>query len=172
MTIFELVTSQQLASYWNELSQNNPPFLGETLFPSKKKLGLDLKWIKGSKGLPTELKLSSFDSKAIPRDRIGMDLVATKMPFFKESAYIDEELRQELNKVLETGNQAYIDDVMNRIFDTEKGLIESAAVSRERMRMQLLSTGVINIENNGQAYTYDFGVSDDQKKTLTGTAMW
>lgn len=172
MTIFELVTSQQLAAYWNELTQERPPFLGETLFPDRKKLGLDLKWIKGSKGLPTELKLSSFDSKVIPRDRIGMEIVKTQMPFFKESAYIDEELRQELNRVIETGNQDYIDSVMNQIFDTEKSLVESASVSRERMRMQLLSTGVINIENNGQAYTYDYGVADVQKKSLSGTNAW
>lgn len=172
MTIFEIVQAQSIASYWNELKQDRPPFLGETLFPNKKKLGLDLKWIKGSKGLPVELKLSSFDAKTMIRDRIGFGEMSTEMPFFKEGAYIDERLRQELNKVLESKNPEYIDAIVNQIFDTERGLVESASVSRERMRMQLLSTGVINIASNGQEYTYDFGVPAANKHTLTGNAQW
>lgn len=172
MTIFELVQAQTIASYWNELTQDRPPFLGETLFPNKKKLGLDLSFIKGSKGLPVELKLSAFDSKTMMRDRIGFGEIKTEMPFFKEGAYIDEKLRQELNKVLESGNQAYIDAIINNVFDTQTGLIESAAVSRERMRMQLLTTGIINIASNGQEYTYDFQVPQNNKKTLQGNAKW
>lgn len=167
MTIFDIVQAQSIASYWNELSKDRAPFLGETLFPNRKKLGLDLKWIKGSKGLPVELKLSSFDAKTMIRDRIGFGEMSTEMPFFKEGAYIDERLRQELNKVMESKNPEYIDAIVNQIFDTERGLVESASVSRERMRMQLLTTGVINIASNGQEYTYDFGVPADNKKTST-----
>ena len=136
MSIFDLVTSKELSAYWSELTQDREPFLGEELFPDDKKRGLDLKWIKGAKGLPCVLKTSAFDAKAIPRPRIGFDKLSAEMPFFKESTYIDEELRQELNLVLETGNQAYIDSVMTKVFDDEIRLIESAAVSRERMRMQ------------------------------------
>lgn len=172
MTIFELVQAKTIAAYWDELTQDRPPFLGETLFPNKKKLGLDLSWIKGSKGLPVELKLSSFDAKTVMRDRIGFKEVVTSMPFFKEGTYIDEKLRQELNKVLESNNTYYIDTIMNQIFDTEVGLLEGAQCIRERMRMQLLSTGTINITNNGQEYTYDFGVPSANKKTLSGTAKW
>ena len=105
--------------------------------------------------------------QAVPRARIGFDRISTSMPFFKESMYVDEELRQELNKVLESTNQAYIDAIINRIFDDEMSLIESAAVSRERMRMMLLTTGVISLESNGQAYTYDYGLSAGQKPTVT-----
>lgn len=172
MTIFDLVQAQTIASYWNEMTQDRPPFLGETLFPNRKKLGLDLKFIKGSKGLPVELKLSAFDSKTLIRDRIGIKEVSAKMPFFKEGVYIDEELRQELNKVLESGNQAYIDAIVNNIFDSQAGLLDGAAAVRERMRMQLLTSGIINIATNGQEYTYDFGVPAANKKTLEGTHKW
>lgn len=167
MTIFELVEARILASYWNELNQNRAPFLGETLFPNKKKIGLDLSWIKGSKGLPVELKLSAFDAKTVMRDRIGFEKIKTQMPFFKEGAYIDEELRQELLKVIDSGNQEYIDAILNQVFDTERGLVESAAISRERMRMQLLTTGVITLANNGQEYSYDFGMPDGNKKNAS-----
>lgn len=166
MSIFDLVTSAELAAYWLELTQDREPFLGEELFPDDKKRGIDLKWIKGAKGLPVVLKTSAFDAAAIPRPRIGFEKLTAEMPFFKESTYIDEELRQELNMVLETGNQAYIDSVMSRVFDDEKRLVESAAVSRERMRMQAITTGVVAMTANGQTFSYDYGIPAEHKKTV------
>lgn len=159
MTIFDLVRSQELVAYWETLSQDEAPYMGEELFPNNKKRGLDLKYIKGSKGLPVVLKTSAFDVKAIPRQRIGFEKLSMEMPYFKESTYIDEELRQELNVVLETGNQAYIDSVMNRVFDDEVQLIRSAACSRERMRMMALTSGVVAMTSNGQSYYYDYNVT-------------
>lgn len=167
MTIFDLVTAPELTAYWETLNQDRAPYLGETLFPAQKKLGLDLKWLKGSKGLPVVLKLSAFDAQAVPRERIGFEKVSAEMPFFKESMYVDEELRQELNKVIESGNTAYIDAVINRVFDDEGTLIDAASVARERMRMMLLTTGTISMESNGQVYSYDYGLDEAQKPTVT-----
>lgn len=166
-TIFEMVTAPEIAAYWETFTKDRPPYLGETLFPAQKKLGLDLKWIKGAQGLPVVLKPSAFDVNVVPRPRIGFDRMATEMPFFKESMYIDEELRQSLNMVLETGNQAYIDSVMSRVFNDNVRLLEGARVRREAMRMMVLTTGTIAIDANGQAYDYDFGVPENHKGNAT-----
>lgn len=159
MSIFDLIQSQELVAYWDELAQDREPYLGEELFPVDKKRGLDLKWIKGAKGLPVVLKTSAYDVTAVPRARIGFEKMMASMPFFKESSYIDEELRQELNMVLETGNQAYIDSIVNRVFSDEIRLLEGAAASRERMRMMALTTGVISMAANGQSFVYDYDVT-------------
>lgn len=159
MTIFDLMQSQELTAYWEALVQDEAPYPCEELFPSDKKRGLSLKWIKGSKGLPIVLKTSAFDVHAVPRPRIGFDKLTAEMPYFKESTYIDEELRQELNMVLETGNQAYIDSVMNHIFDDETRLLRGARATRERMRSMALTTGVVSMASNGQTFTYDYGVT-------------
>lgn len=159
MTIFDLMQSQQLTAYWEVLAQDEAPYPCEELFPDDKKLGLDLKWLKGARGLPVVLKVSAFDAFAIPRPRIGFEKLASEMPYFKESTYIDEELRQQLNMVLESGNQAYIDSVMRRIFDDQTNLLRGAAAARERMRMMALTTGVVSMTANGQAFTFDYGVS-------------
>lgn len=161
MTIFELVTSDQITAYWESQAQNRKPYLGEELFPSQQKLGLSIKWIKGSQGLPVVLKPSAYDVAAKKRDRIGFDKLNMDMPFFKESTYIDEELRQELNKVLETGNQAYIDSIMNQVFNDTTNLLEGAAAQRERMRMMALTTGKISMKANGQNYDYDYSIPDN-----------
>lgn len=167
MTIFDLMQGAQLAAYWEVLNQDEAPYPGEELFPADKKRGISLKWIKGSKGLPVVLKTSAFDVHAIPRPRVGFDKLTAEMPYFKESTYIDEELRQELNLVLETGNQAYIDSVMNKIFDDETRLLRGAAASRERMRMMALTTGVVSMTANGQAFTFDYGIPDAHKDTVS-----
>lgn len=166
MTIFDLVTSQEITAYWETLSQDEAPYPCEELFPNQKKIGLSLKWLKGSRGLPVVLKTSAFDVHAIPRPRIGFEKLSAEMPYFKESTYIDEELRQELNMVLETGNQAYIDSIMNRIFDDEMNLLRAARASRERMRMMALTTGTISMASNGQAFTYDYQVPNTHKSTV------
>lgn len=167
MTIYDLILSNEIVSYWEILSQDREPYIGEELFPDDKKLGLDLKWLKGSNGLPVVLKPSAFDVSAIPRPRIGFEKLTAQMPFFKESKTIDEELRQELNKVLESGNQTYIDAVVNRIFADETDLLEGAAAQRERMRMMALTTGTISMTGNGQNYDYDYGIPSNHKTTVT-----
>lgn len=165
MNIFDIVCSPELAAYWETMEQDQEPYVGEELFPDSKKIGLDLKWIKGSSGLPITLKMSAFDAAAVPRARIGFDRLSAEMPFFKESTYIDEELRQEMNLVLETGNQAYIDSVRNRVFDDEMALLRGARAGREAMRMMALTSGVVSLTSNGQMVTYDYGVS--HKGTVT-----
>jgi hypothetical protein len=167
MSIFDLIKAPELTSYWEEHIQDMPPYLGEELFPADKKLGLKLDWIKGANGLPVVLKPSAFDAGAVPRARIGFDKLSTQMPFFKESTYVDEELRQELNMVLETGNQAYIDAVVRRVFADETHLLEGARARREEMRMMALTTGAIAITANGQAYSYDYGMPSDHKSEVT-----
>lgn len=167
MTIFDIITSTEIASYWELMTQDRAPYLGEELFPNEKKLGLKLDWLKGSNGLPVVLKASAFDVKAVPRPRIGFEKLSAQMPFFKESKYIDEELRQQLNMIIETGNQAYIDTIANRIFADETELLEGAAAQRERMRMMMLTTGIISMKSNGQIYEYDYRIPEGHKKTVT-----
>lgn len=165
MKIFDLIKAPELTSYWEENQKDAEPYLGDELFPSDKKLGLKLDWIKGANGLPVVLKPSAFDVGATPRPRIGFDKLSAQMPFFKESTYIDEELRQELNMVLETGNQAYIDAVVRRVFADEMHLLRGAAARREQMRMMALTTGAIAITANGQKYNYDYHLPAEHKVT-------
>lgn len=166
-TIFDYFTSKALASYYNTrvAELNMQPFLGDELFPARKKMGLNLKWIKGAKGLSTSLSLSAFDVKSTKKDRIGFESLQTRMPFFKNDMLIDEELRQELLIAIEAGNTDYIDTILRNIFDDVTTLLDAAAVARERMRMQLISTGTIVMANNGQEYSYDYGMAADQKYT-------
>ncbi|MFK0524759.1 major capsid protein [Paenibacillus illinoisensis] len=171
-TIFDLVNSKEIATYYQEVNSNRIPYLGETLFPSRKKTGLDLSWIKGAGGLPVSLMPSAFDAKATLRDRIGLDKVETEMPFFREGMNIGEKERQELFKLLGSGNSNYYQPLVDRIYDDRATLVSGALVVPERMRMQLLSTGTISIVANRQNYVYDYGFDPSHKETLLGDDRW
>ena len=169
-TIFDVVTAENISAYWENMTQNRVPYVGEQLFPSVKKLGLNLDWLNGNSGVPVVLNLSAFDAQAIPRARQGFSVTRAQMPYFKESLYIDEELRQQLNIAIEGGSDAYVNTIMQKIFNDNVQLIESARVQRERMRMALLTTGAISMTANGQSVSYDYGVPSGHKKTAA--ASW
>lgn len=171
-TIFDLVNAPNIATYYQENASNRIPYLGETLFPSKKQMGLDLSWIKGRNGLPVSLKPSEFDAKATLRDRIGVTKIETEMPFFREGMRIGEKERQEILKVMGASNSQYLMPLINNIYDDVKNLVDGARVVPERMIMQLLSTGKISIEANRQIYDYDYQLSKDNQTSLTGDAQW
>lgn len=166
-SIYELVTAQNLSEYWTELNENQQPLLGETLFPVQKQLGTDLSWIKGSSNQPVGIRLSSYDAKAIRRDMKGIEKLETEMPFFKESIYVDEKLRQQLNNFIDANKPQFVDLIMTKILDRLSNLIKSTDVTLERMRMEALTTGTITLSSNGQSYTYDYEVPASQKITVS-----
>lgn len=168
-TIFDLVTSSNMVAYWLEKDLNQYT-VGDQLFPFKKEIGVEIDWIKGANNQPVGLKLSAYDAKSIRRDRQGIEKYKTEMPFFKESMVIDEKLRQQLNTLIQTQNEAIIRTMIAKIFDDQIKLIRAAYETIERMRMQLLTTGTITLASNGQAYSYDYGMP--QENFITVQNAW
>lgn len=173
-TIFDLIVAKEIANYYTQAVENSIPYLGATLFPAKKQLGLDLSWIKGHKGLPVALTPSEFDAKATLRDRIGVSKVETEMPFFREAMRIGEKDRQELNRAASASNVSTVQPILDRLFDDINNLVAGAEVQAERMRMQLLSTGKIKITANRQNYDYDYKLPNTNKESLGAneTVKW
>lgn len=165
-TLYDLVTSKNIVAYWIEKNLNTYT-VGEQLFPFKKEIGIKLEWIKGVKNQPVGLRLSAYDSKSIRRDRQGIDKYDTVMPFFKESMVLDEATRQQLNTLLQTNNEALINNIIVNIFDDQIKLITAAYETIERMRMQALTTGTVTLASNGQSYSYDYGMPEANKVTVT-----
>lgn len=172
-------TPAAVAANWVEVASNRIPYLGTALFGNKKKAGLDLAWIKGSRGLPISLMPSTFDAKATFRDRIGVSKTETEMPFFREGFKIKEKDRQELLRVQDS-NDPYAQATIDRVFDDANELIDAADVVPERMRMQLLfaengNVG-ITIKANGVDYTYNYDQNGEWKTNnytaLTSDDLW
>ena len=174
-----LFSPAAIGANWTENVSNRIPYLGEGLFPARKQAGLDLKWIKGSKGIPASLMPSAFDAKATLRDRIGVEKLETEMPFFREGFKIKERDRQDILRA-QSANDPYVNAAIARVFDDANDLIEGAMVVGERERMQLLfpkdgNVG-ISIMANGVDYTYNYDPDGDWKASnyfeIEGTAKW
>lgn len=179
MKLTDVFNSKAIANNWTEVASNSIAYLGTGFFPAKKKAGLDLKWIKGHKGLPVSLAPSAFDAKSKFRDRIGMQISETQMAFFRESMLIKEADEQEIMRV-EDSNDPYARQVLENIFDDARSLVDGANVVPERMIMQLLAPlgGNIGIaiDSNGTNYTYNYDPDGSWKKdhyiALKGTSAW
>ncbi len=179
MDLRAFFTPAAIAAQWNETASNRVPYLGAGLFPTKKKAGLDLSWLKGSKGLPVSLMPSAFDAKATFRDRIGFSKIETEMPFFREGFKIKEKDRQELLRVADS-NDPYARAVIERVFDDANNLIDGANVVPERMIMQLLfpqdGNAGIAIRANGVEYVYNYDPQGTWKARnyieLSGADLW
>lgn len=166
-TIYDVVTPKFTATRWESEKQDLPPYLGEAFFPERKQLGIEISHLKGKKPNVRPLDLSEFDVKALPLERGAFEKVTIELPFFKNFLSINEKMRQELLKVIATGNEKYINAVLDEIYNDNRKLLEDARVTREVMRMQLMTTGAINFASNGVGVSYDFGVPSTNKKTLT-----
>ena len=157
VNIFDLVTPGNIVAYYDATHENQSSYMGEQLFPATKQMGLELNKIGGRAGLPVELKASAFDTQATYRDRQSIEVSKQKMPFYRERMKIDEETRQEIMKISAGGNANILKPYLNRIFDDTNNLLRGARVSRERMVMELISTGKINIAGTGVKLEYDYG---------------
>ena len=164
-TIYEEITPKFLSERWNEKIQERKPYLGEAIFPEEKQLGIELSYFQGNAPKIRPLDLSSFDAKAIPLSREAFKKITTEMPFFKNFLDINEKQRQQLNMVLASGNRVMIDAILGKIFDDNKRLLDNAAITREMLRMQALTTGVIAFSSNGQGIAYDYEVPVENKVT-------
>lgn len=167
MNIFELITPQNMIAYWDASKENQQNYMGDWLFPSRKVVGLELSKISGRAGVPVTLKASAFDTQATYRDRVGIEVQKTKLPFFRERMLIDETLRQQL---LAISNENVLRSYVQNIFDDAGNLRRGAKAQRERMAMQLITTGHVKIEGNGVKLDYNYGMT--KKQQMTPTTAW
>lgn len=179
MKITEVYNSKAIAHSAEEVASNKQAYLGTGLFPSKKKMGLDLKWIKTSKGLPISLAPSNFDAVSTIRSREGFTVLDTEMAFFRESMLLKEADRQDILRVQESSDP-YAREVLEKVYDDAQTLVEGADVVPERMRMSLLNPTSghpsISIVANGVTYAYNYDpnstYSTNNYAELSGTSKW
>ena len=170
ISIFDIVTPGNVISYYDSRMANQDTYMGEMLFPATKQLGTELTKIGGRAGVPVELKASAFDVQATFRDRLSVETRTQTMPFFKEGMRVDEKIRQQLLNLASAGNAQVLAPLIRNIFDDTSNLLRGARVTRERMVMELISTGKIAINNNGVAMEYDYGIDEDYQKVKAAKA--
>lgn len=180
MLLQDVYSAEAVAYRLTEDVANRMPYVGEAFFPAKKKIGIDLKMIKGHKGVGVALKPSAFDALATIRPRQGFQMTATEMPLFRESMKVSEQDMIEIARAQDS-NDPYVDEVLNNIYDDAANLVEGARIAAERMRMQLLapqngdvkiSIGLADNITNTVNYDTDGSWKRDNYVALSSTDAW
>lgn len=175
----DIINAKSIAYAATEAASNKIPYLGLGFFPEQKKAGIDLRWIKGHKGVTPILAPSNFDALPVLKTREGFKIESTEMPFFRESLQITERDLIEIGRA-EDSQDEYLIAALRSVYDDTNNLIASAEVVGEVMRMQLLSAAnghpSIGIQADGVNYAYNYDVdgtyATDNYKALTGTSAW
>ena len=178
----EAFTARALGLIWDayKQSQGIAPYLGDGFFPKEKSATMDLKWFRGSKGLPVSLTPSNYDAQATVRDRIGFKEIETEMPFFRESYIVKEKDAQDYENLMNAADNSVAQELLRNIALGPIDLVQGANVVPERMRWQLLcpvdGSPKISISANGINYDYNYDVDGSYKTKnfieLTGTSKW
>lgn len=169
MQLNEVFNTQAIAAYQTEAASNRIAFLGEAFFPNKKKMGIDLKWLKTHKGLGVALKPSNFDAIPTVRPRGKAEMTKEEMPLFRESMVIKESDLIEISRVKDS-NDPYLQPVLDSLYNDVNELVNGAEISAERMRMQLLAPLKGEMEINvgladNTMYSYDYDADESWKNS-------
>lgn len=180
MFITDVFNTRSIAVYMEEAQSNRIPFLGEAYFPNRKKMGIDIKWLKTRKGLGIALKPSNYDAIPTIRPRGEAQMAKEQMPIFRESRTIKETDLMELSRIYDA-DDPYLNPVIDSMYDDVNDLIDGAEISAERMRMNLLAPQngnmqiVIPLADNTNA-TYNYDEDGSWKSSnyleLTGNDTW
>lgn len=185
LPLAEVFTARALGVAFNNYQQTLgiAPYLGRSFFGTDKRQGLELRFIKGRKGLPVALKGSAFDAQAPLRHPIGFGDIKNEMPFFRESYMVTEKEEQDYMNYMAAENNGLANQILKEIMKNPMDLILGADVVPERMIWQLLAPvdGVPKIDvviDGGKRYAIDYtadaGAEYKAKNfiELSGTSKW
>lgn len=129
--------------------------------------------------LPTYVDVDSEGlDKSLGEFKVGQNKIPTQKQRYPVNAKM---LRERMLMVQRFGEAALNNDtqtaLMNILFESTDNLLSANRNALTHQRMRIVSTGqfTIDIENNPRGlkgYTFDFGVPDKNKETLTTTARW
>ena len=114
MRFNDIFSARAIAFRLTNDPSNGINYMGEAFFPRKKKMGIDLKWIKAHNGLGVALKPSTYDALATIRPREGFQILTEEMPLFREAMKVSEQDMAEIQRASES-NDPYLNDVINHV---------------------------------------------------------
>ncbi|MFE4569092.1 major capsid protein [Paenibacillus chitinolyticus] len=145
-----------------------PALLGESLFPEVKRNSLRLDMIKGAKKVPVIASVHAFDTEAeigsreATKDMLELALIKRKLPMSEEDIVALENPRT-------PAEQQYL---MSQVFNDFEFLVNGVKARVELMRMEVLASGTVTLDENNLKATLNYGVPAENKEILSGTDLW
>lgn len=160
--IEEILEQKELIGYMKERKQ--PAMVGETLFPSQKTDNLEIDIIKAANNLPVVAHVHAFDTEAEIGSQEGLAKSIQELALIKRKERIGEKLIIALNNPRTSVEEKRL---INELFDMVDRLSTGVLARVEAMRMEMISTGKVVINENGVKATLDYGMPNANKANKT-----
>lgn len=157
----EVFNTKELINYYKE--RQLAPMLGESLFPETKIQDIEFDMILGRGGLPVSASVHALDTQTQIASREMIQKGAQALALIKRQIPIRE---KEIIKIQTPRTDAELNFTVSQLYKDSEKMVESVKVRVEAMRMELLSSGKIKIEENGVKVTLDYGLPSGNKKSF------
>lgn len=157
----DVFNTSELINYFKDRELN--PMLGESLFPERKIQDIEFDMILGKGGIPVTASVHAFDTATQIASREAIQRGAQSLALIKRQIPLTE---KEIIKIQSPRSDAELEYVLSQLYNDAEKMRESVQVRVEAMRMELLSSGVIKIEENGVKVTLDYGLQTTNKKSF------
>ena len=158
----EVFNTNELVNYFKERTVS--PMLGESLFPERKIQDIEFDMILGTGGLPVSAEVHAFDTETQLASREAIEKGVASLALIKRKIKIAE---KEIIKINNPRTSAELDFVLSQLYNDAEKMSDAVKVRVEAMRMELLSTGKIAINENKVKVTVDYKVPSGNKKSFT-----
>ncbi len=158
-SVLELFNQKEILNYLKD--RKYPTMLGEELFPEVKRQSLEFDMLTNGSKTPVIASVHGFDTESeigqreAEKKAIELALIKRKMQLKEKEIIALESPRNEAEK-------AYL---MRNVYADIDALVESIKARVELMRMEVISTGKITLDENGLDAVIDFGVPAENKAT-------
>ena len=158
-SVLELFNQKEVLNYLKD--RKYPTMLGEELFPEVKRQSLEFDMLTNGSKTPVIASVHGFDTESeigqreAEKKAIELALIKRKMQLKEKEIIALESPRNEAEK-------AYL---MRNVYADIDALVESIKARVELMRMEVISTGKITLDENGLDAVIDFGVPAENKAT-------
>lgn len=161
----EVFNTNELINYFKERTVT--PMLGESLFPERKIQDIEFNMILGTGGLPVTAEVHAFDTETQLASREAIEKGVASLALIKRKIKIAE---KEIIKINNPRTDSELTFVLSKLYNDAEKMTNSVRVRVEAMRMELLSTGKIAINENNVKVTIDYKVPGDNQKEFTWKA--
>jgi len=155
--IAELFSQKNVLDYVS--NRQSPVLLGESLFPSRKVQGLEFDVLKAGSRIPTIASVHAFDTEAEIGSRIASKS-AQELAFIKRKIQLKEKDLIALRNPRTAEEQRYLEQ---EVYDDVYSMVSSVNARVEKMRMEVLASGTVTLDENGLNAVVDYGVPVEHK---------
>lgn len=153
--------------------QDNSPdaYRGPELFPSAPTNELTFEFFKDLNLLPVMASVQAFGAEAQIASREGVERVTGEIPTIKRKIPLNGRALIALRRE----GAGDLDFVANQLYNDMDNMIDATLARAEKLRMDALTKGKIELSENGVIMTVDYGIPAEHKRVLgtgAGYAKW